>query len=156
VVLARPFNTYGPRQSLRAIVPTVLAQALTGEPLRLGNLSPTRDLNFVTDTVRGLCACVEAADVEGEVFNLGTGKEVSVEQLARTACALIDVPCRIETEARRVRPKRSEVDRLVASAEKARVRLGWTPQVPLVEGLKITLEWLKQAKPSRWVQELQV
>jgi dTDP-glucose 4,6-dehydratase len=156
VVLARPFNTYGPRQSMRAIVPTVLAQALTGEPLRLGNLSPTRDLNFVSDTVRGLCACAEATGVEGEVFNLGTGVESSVKQLAETACALVGVPCRIETESGRVRPARSEVNRLVARAEKARTRLGWTPQVPLLEGLKVTLEWLTQAKPERWVKELQL
>jgi dTDP-glucose 4,6-dehydratase len=155
-VIARPFNTYGPRQSLRAIVPTVLAQALTGEPLRLGALEPTRDLNFVTDTVNGLIACAATAGVCGETFNLGSGREVSIGDLAEKACASAGVPCRIETDPRRLRPLKSEVARLCADASKARERLGWAPDVTLEAGLKTTLRWLQTEQPTRWVKELQL
>jgi dTDP-glucose 4,6-dehydratase len=155
-VIARPFNTYGPRQSLRAIVPTVLAQALTGEPLRLGALEPTRDLNFVSDTVNGLIACAATAGIEGETFNLGSGREVSIGDLAETACALVGVPCRIQTDERRLRPQKSEVARLCADPGKARERLGWAPKVPLEVGLETTLRWLQTEQPTRWVQELQL
>jgi NAD dependent epimerase/dehydratase len=155
-VIARPFNTYGPRQSLRAIVPTILAQALTGEPLRLGSLEPTRDLNFVTDTANGLIACATAAGVCGETFNLGSGREISIGDLAEKACALAGVPCRIEADARRLRPQASEVMRLCADGRKAHERLGWAPETTLEAGLETTLNWMKQEQPTRWVKELQL
>jgi dTDP-glucose 4,6-dehydratase len=155
-VLARPFNTYGPRQSLRAVVPTVLAQAQSGEPLRLGNLRPTRDLNYVTDTAAGLVACARAEGVEGEVFNLGSGREISIEDLARLACELQGIPCRIETDPHRVRPESSEVERLCADASRARTLLSWAPKVTLEQGLELTREWLLRHRPERWVRELQL
>lgn len=155
-VIARPFNTYGPRQSLRAIVPTILAQALTGKPLRLGALTPTRDLNFVTDTAAAFIACATATGIEGEEFNFGQGREISIQALAETACAEVGVPCRIETDERRLRPDKSEVTRLCADATKARERLGWSPQVSLAEGLNRTIVWLKEQQPERWVSEFQL
>lgn len=156
VVIARPFNTFGPRQSLRAIVPTVLAQAHAGEPLRLGNLSPTRDLNYVSDTVRGLLACGFTSGVEGEEFNLGSGREISVEELARKACQLTGTSYRVTTEERRLRPGASEVDRLVCNSEKARRLLSWQSQVSLEEGLDKTSAWLREHTSGRWVREFQL
>lgn len=155
-VIARPFNTYGPRQSLRAIVPTVLAQAYSGGPLALGNLEPTRDLNYVTDTVAGLVACGFTQGVDGEEFNLGSGREISVEQLARKACELAGVPYRVVTEARRVRPATSEVDRLVCNSEKARRQLKWESRVELGEGLEKTAAWIRPRTEGRWVKEFQL
>jgi dTDP-glucose 4,6-dehydratase len=156
VVLARPFNTYGPRQSLRAIVPTVLAQAQSGGPLKLGNLKPTRDLNFVTDTVAGILACGRRQGIEGEEFNLGSGRETSVESLARKACELAGIPYRVETEERRVRPEGSEVDRLVCDHAKAQALLGWAPTVSLEAGLERTAAWVRSRAAGRWVKEFQL
>jgi NAD dependent epimerase/dehydratase len=155
-VIARPFNTYGPRQSLRAVVPAIIAQAQRGGALRLGALTPTRDLNFVGDTVAGLIACGTAPDVEGQVFNLGSGREISIGDLAAKVCEMLGVQCKIETDERRLRPQASEVVRLCADSRRARELLGWTPKVPLEEGLKRTALWLKQSDPVRWVSELQL
>jgi dTDP-glucose 4,6-dehydratase len=156
VVIARPFNTYGPRQSLRAIVPTVLAQAQAGGALTLGNLEPRRDLNFVTDTAAGLLACGLVPGVEGLEFNLGSGREISVADLARRACELSGTPHQVITEERRVRPAGSEVDRLLCNSEKARRLLQWEPRVDLEEGLKRTDAWLRARTPDRWVKEFQL
>jgi NAD dependent epimerase/dehydratase len=156
VVIARPFNTYGPRQSLRAVVPAIIAQAQKGGPLRLGSVTPTRDLNFVTDTAAGLVACATAEGVEGDTFNLGSGREIAIGDLARLVCDMLGVPCQIETDRRRVRPEASEVVRLIADNHKAGVRLGWTPAVTLEEGLARTAEWLGRQDPTRWVTELQL
>jgi NAD dependent epimerase/dehydratase len=156
VVIARPFNTYGPRQSLRAIVPTVLAQARSGGPLTLGNLEPRRDLNFVTDTASGLAMCGFAEGIEGQEFNLGSGSEISVGDLARRACELAGRPFEVVTEERRVRPVSSEVDRLLCNSDKARRLLGWEPRVDLNAGLQKTFEWLSRQGEERWVREFQL
>ena len=156
VVIARPFNTFGPRQSLRAIVPTVLAQASAGGPLVLGNLEPTRDLNYVTDTAAGLAACGLVPAIEGEEFNLGTGREISVGDLAQRACALFGTKYKVTREERRVRPQGSEVTRLLCNSAKAKARLNWEPRVDFEEGLKRTADWLAQEKPDRWVKEFQL
>jgi NAD dependent epimerase/dehydratase len=155
-VIARPFNTYGPRQSLRAIVPTVIAQAQSGEPLHLGNTRPTRDLTYVTDTVVGLVACGRTPGISGSEFNLGSGREIAIGELAEKVCALVGVACRIETDDERVRPGASEVERLCADSSQAGERLHWSPQVTLEEGLGYTAEWLEQQATSRWVREMQL
>lgn len=155
-VIARPFNTYGPRQSLRAIVPAIIAQALGGGPLQLGSLTPTRDLNYVSDTVSGMIACGGSPQAEGEDFNLGTGKEIAIGELAQKICEMVGVPCQINRDERRLRPGQSEVLRLCADSSRAKATLGWTPEVSLDAGLMRTREWLKNQKQDRWVKELQV
>jgi dTDP-glucose 4,6-dehydratase len=142
VVVARPFNTYGPRQSLRAVIPTIAAQLLRRGPVRLGSVTPTRDFTFVSDTVTGL---MRAATVQ-----LGTGVEISIADLAKLLAELTGVPLRIETDTDRVRPAASEVERLVADPSLAREVLGWKAQVALRDGLGKMLEWLKRSPlPAR-------
>lgn len=155
-VIARPFNTYGPRQSLRAIIPAIIAQALGGGPLRLGSLTPTRDFNYVSDTVLGIIACSRSSQAEGQEFNLGTGKEIAIGELAQRICDMVGVPCQIETDERRLRPGKSEVDRLCADSGRAREILGWSPQIPLDSGLTRTQEWLMSQDQERWVKEHQL
>jgi dTDP-glucose 4,6-dehydratase len=143
VVLARPFNTYGPRQSARAVVPTIISQALGRGGVELGALTPTRDLTYVADTARGLAAC-GTADAIGEVLNLGTGTEISIGELANTILALMgrDVP--VVTSAERLRPEASEVERLVADVQLAKKVLAWRPAVSLEEGLRQTIAWIER------------
>lgn len=144
VVTVRPFNTFGPRQSARAVIPTIVTQLLAGEVVRLGNLRPTRDLNFVSNTVDGYLAASATPDAVGETINLGSGREISIGTLAETIASLMGRPLRIENEAERLRPDASEVERLCADSSKARRLLGWTPKVPLEEGLTRTIAWLEQ------------
>jgi dTDP-glucose 4,6-dehydratase len=144
VVTLRPFNTFGPRQSARAIIPTIITQALAGEVVRLGNLGPTRDLNFVSNTVAGFLAAASTPDAFGQTINLGSGREISIGDLAETIGSLIRRPIRVETEAERLRPEGSEVQRLLADNTKARDLLHWTPAVTLEEGLERTIAWIEQ------------
>lgn len=145
VVIARPFNTYGPRQSARAVLPTIVTQLLSGaDEIRLGNLAPTRDLNFVTDTCRGMIALAECDAAVGEEVQIATQTEVSVGDLATRLVALIRPGARIVTEAARLRPEASEVERLVGSNQKIRALTGWSPQVELDEGLARTLAWFRE------------
>ncbi|MFO0641895.1 MAG: NAD-dependent 4,6-dehydratase LegB [Polyangiaceae bacterium] len=145
VVIARPFNTYGPRQSARAVLPTIVTQLLSGaDEIRLGNLAPTRDLNFVTDTCRGMIALAECDAAVGEEVQIATQTEVSVGDLATRLVALIRPEARIVTEAARLRPEASEVERLVGSNQKIRALTGWSPQVELDEGLTRTLAWFRE------------
>jgi NAD dependent epimerase/dehydratase len=142
VVVARPFNTFGPRQSARAVIPTIVTQALAREVIELGSTSPTRDFLYVEDTVRGLLACGAAEGVEGETINLGSGAEISIGDLADRILNLIDRDVSVVHDEERLRPPGSEVDRLLASTEKAKTLLGWTPAVELDEGLRRTIDWL--------------
>lgn len=142
VVTLRPFNTYGPRQSARAVIPTIMSQALTQPQVRLGNLDARRDLTYVMDTVDGFLKAAEAPGVEGETFNLGTGREVSVGDLAREIITLVGRPVEIVVDSSRLRPPKSEVQRLLADNRLAKDRLGWQPMVELSEGLRITLAWV--------------
>ena len=142
VATVRPFNTFGPRQSARAIIPTFMSQCLTGAKIRLGNLTPTRDLNFVQNTVDGYIRVAETPAAAGRTLNLGSGREISVGDLARLIVRLADRPVEIEQDAERVRPEASEVERLLADTTAARDLLGWKPAVPLEEGLRITFEWM--------------
>jgi dTDP-glucose 4,6-dehydratase len=142
VVTVRPFNTYGPRQSARAVIPTIVTQALSQPEIRLGNLDPTRDLNFVTDTVEGFIKAAESDNAVGEVINLGTGREISIGALAETILQTMGKRIPVVSESQRVRPENSEVERLCAENRKARELLGWQPQFSLEEGLVKTIEWL--------------
>ena len=144
VATLRPFNTYGPRQSARAVVPTIITQALTSSEVRLGNLAPTRDLCFVRDTVEGFIKIAERPQAVGQVINLGTGQEISIGDLARTIVGLLGKDVAIVSEAVRQRPERSEVDRLCASNVRARELLGWQPRFSLREGLERTIAWLER------------
>jgi dTDP-glucose 4,6-dehydratase len=144
VITVRPFNTYGPRQSARAVIPTIVTQALADEPIRLGNTEPTRDLNYVADTVEGFIKAGEAPKAVGEVINLGTGKEISIGQLAATILKAMGKTLPVVTESERVRPENSEVERLCADASKARELLGWEPKYSLEEGLARTIEWIQE------------
>jgi dTDP-glucose 4,6-dehydratase len=143
VSIVRPFNTYGPRQSARAIIPTILTQALAGQSIHVGNVNPMRDFNFVEDTVRGFLLNAAAESAVGRVINLGTGTEISIGELAETICSLAGTSCEIIQDDRRVRPAGSEVERLCADNRVARELLGWSPQVSLREGLQRTMEWVR-------------
>ena len=144
VVTVRPFNTYGPRQSARAVIPTIVTQALSQPEIRLGNLEPTRDLNFVTDTVEGFIKAAESSNAVGEVINLGTGREISIGTLAQTILQVMGKKIPVVSESQRVRPENSEVERLCAENRKARELLSWQPQFSLEEGLVTTIEWLRE------------
>jgi NAD dependent epimerase/dehydratase len=152
VVIVRPFNTYGPRQSARAVIPTIVTQALSREMIELGSIHPTRDFLFVEDTVAGLMAAAIATGVEGEVINLGTGVEVSIRDLAGRVFALLGRDLPISLDESRLRPPDSEVERLLADASKAKALLGWESEVELDEGLRRTIDWVTVAleayKPS--------
>jgi len=146
VVVLRPFNTYGPRQSARAVIPTVMVQAMGGaSEIRLGNLTPQRDLTFVEDTARAFLLATEAPDIEGEVIHFGQGNAISVAELAQRCldAAACGSQTHIVSTAERQRPAKSEVELLVCNAAKARRLLGWTPQVPLEEGLRRTADYLR-------------
>ena len=144
VVTVRPFNTYGPRQSLRAIIPTIITQALKGSGVRLGNLSPTRDLNFVSDTVEGFVRAASTPEAVGETFNLGSGREISIGDLVDLIARQIGRQISPAVDNERVRPSGSEVERLLADASRARKVLGWSPSVSLEDGIRRTLEWLQR------------
>ncbi len=147
VSIVRPFNTYGPRQSARAVIPTVITQIANGnKSIKLGSLSPTRDFNYVADTVSGFIAAAESEKSLGETINLGSNFEISVGDTVAMIAELMNQDITIETEEIRTRPKNSEVERLWADNSKAKELLGWTPQYPGIEGLKNgltkTIEWL--------------
>jgi NAD dependent epimerase/dehydratase len=143
VVTIRPFNTYGPRQSARAIIPTVISQALRGGTVRLGALTPTRDFNFVDDTVAGFILAGATPDIEGEVINIGSGHEISIGDLAELILQLSGSEATIEIDSVRMRPEKSEVERLLCNNAKARQLLGWAPATTLEEGLRQTIEWFR-------------
>ena len=141
-VTVRPFNTYGPRQSDRAVIPTIVAQALTQDKVLLGAMQPRRDLTYVTDTVSGLIAAACAENVEGQVINLGCGEDISIEALAQRIIQLTGRDTELVFDATRIRPPRSEVQQLLADNTKAGKLLSWEPEVALEEGLRITIEWI--------------
>lgn len=142
VVIVRPFNTFGPRQSARAVIPTIIMQLLSGKAVRLGSVSPTRDLNFVTNTVEGMVLAAEVPEAIGRTVNLGSGEEISILGLAELLAQLMGKRLTLEREDERVRPAASEVERLVADARLAQELLGWKPRVGLEEGLSRTIEWM--------------
>ena len=144
VVTIRPFNTYGPRQSARAVIPTIITQALTKPEIKLGSLHPTRDLNFVKDTVEAFVKAAECPEAVGKVINVGSGKEISIGDLARTTLDLIGKDMPIKSDDRRVRPNDSEVERLCADNIKAQEILKWHPKYTLKQGLQETIDWIEK------------
>lgn len=144
VAIARPFNTYGPRQSARAVIPSIITQALSGSEVRTGSLLPTRDFNFVEDTVEAFVYMGSNDKAIGRTINFGTGHEISIGDLAGLIGKLLGKELRLVEEGHRVRPENSEVERLCADATLARELLGWKPRVNLEEGLHRTLVWIEQ------------
>jgi len=150
VTVARPFNTYGPRQSARAVIPTILTQLLSGRRrIQLGRTDPTRDFNYVTDTCRGLIALAECDAAIGQVVNIGSGTEISVGDLAALIAELAGTELEIETDSERLRPERSEVERLLCDNSKIRALTDWKPQVSLRDGLTSTIEWFRRPENLR-------
>lgn len=144
VKIVRPFNTYGPRQSARAIIPTVVTQILSGvKEIKLGNLTPTRDLTFVKDTVAGFLAIADCDQLIGEVTNIGNQSEVSIGDLVNTIAKLMGKDITVIQDQDRVRPEKSEVERLFCSNAKLTTLTSWIPQVTLEQGLEETINWLK-------------
>jgi len=145
VKIVRPFNTFGPRQSARAIIPTVITQILNGcKEIELGNLSPTRDLTFVKDTAKGFLAISKLDSFNGEVVNIGSNFEISVGDLVSLISELLGVKVTIKTNPKRIRPESSEVDRLFCDNSKILKSTNWKPEYDLKKGLIETIEWLKQ------------
>jgi NAD dependent epimerase/dehydratase len=147
VAVARPFNTFGPRQSARAVIPTVITQALSRDVIELGSTHTTRDFLFVEDTAAGLEACGRTDGIEGEVINLGTGSEISIGEVVERVLAIVGRDLPVEAASERMRPDQSEVERLIADWSKARELLGWEPRVDFDGGLRRTIEWI-QAVPE--------
>jgi dTDP-glucose 4,6-dehydratase len=143
VVTVRPFNTFGPRQSARAVIPTIIMQALVGNTIRLGNLDTTRDFTYVHDTVRGFLLAGSVVGVEGGVFNLGTGQEYRIGDIAERIALKVGHKVEIAVETQRLRPEKSEVLRLISDNRLARAKLGWEPQVSLDDGLDQTIVWMR-------------
>jgi dTDP-glucose 4,6-dehydratase len=143
VVTIRPFNTFGPRQSARAVIPTIISQALRGETVRLGNLHPTRDLTYVSDTVEGFLKGGAVPAIEGRTFNLGAGQEISIGGLVDLVGELLGRKIDCEVEAARMRPSGSEVERLLSDNRLAADVLDWAPRVTLKSGLANTIAWMR-------------
>lgn len=144
IVIVRPFNAYGPRQSARAVIPTIISQAVAGMSLRLGTLDTTRDFTYVADTARGFATVGGADDALGEVVNVGSGEEVSIREVVRLVGEIVGRELAVEGDEQRMRPQKSEVSRLHSDSDKARRLAGWAPEVPLAEGLRLTAEWIRQ------------
>ena len=143
VVTVRPFNTFGPRQSTRAIIPTIITQCLSGNVIKIGSLHPTRDLNFVQNTVGGFLLAGKEPKAVGQTINLGSGIEITIGELAETIAGKLGDSFQIKQDDSRLRPPKSEVERLLAENRLARELLGWEPVIGLSEGLDITIEWLR-------------
>jgi NAD dependent epimerase/dehydratase len=155
VATIRPFNTYGPRQSARAIIPTIISQALTRSEIGLGSTHPTRDLTFVSDTVDAYIKVAESPKSIGEVINIGSNFDISIGDLAKKIIEIINPELKIVSDEIRVRKKGSEVNQLRADITKAQELLDWEPKVTLEEGLKTTIDWMKDHlelyKPDMYV-----
>jgi NAD dependent epimerase/dehydratase len=150
VGILRPFNTYGPRQSARAVIPTIISQLANKSKVKLGSLSPTRDFSFVQDTANGFLAAAQSDAIVGQTINLGSGFEISIKETAETIARLMNTKLELVDDEQRVRPENSEVERLHASIEKAKTLLGWQPELKglagFETGLKNTIEWFSNPK----------
>ncbi|SMF34045.1 NAD-dependent 4,6-dehydratase LegB [Desulfovibrio gilichinskyi] len=151
VAVIRPFNTYGPRQSARAVIPTIITQLLNGKTkIKLGALTPTRDFNYVSDTVNGFIKILKSDSSVGEVINVGSGFEISIGDTAKLIAKCMNLDIEIESDEQRLRPKKSEVDRLLADRSKAERLTGWVPQFGNLDGfekgLRNTIDWLSSSQ----------
>jgi NAD dependent epimerase/dehydratase len=144
IAIVRPFNAYGPRQSARAVIPTIISQALTGMTLKLGTLETRRDFTFVEDTARGFTAVASSDAALGNVVNIGSGTDVSIGDIVSKVGEIVGRSLEVAEEARRIRPVKSEVSRLHADASLARELAGWEPEVSLDEGLRRTTDWIRE------------
>jgi dTDP-glucose 4,6-dehydratase len=144
VVTVRPFNTFGPRQSARAIIPATITQVLTQSVIHLGNLDTTRDFTYVDDTVNGFIKAAIAPDAEGKTFNLGTGTEIKIGELVQKIIEKAGKSVKIEIDSQRLRPQISEVFRLLSNNALARERLGWQPEIDFERGLDLTIAWIRE------------
>lgn len=145
VTIVRPFNTYGPRQSARAVIPTIIMQLLAGRTeIKLGSLTPTRDFNYVKDTVAGFMAIANCPETVGQEINIATQQEISIGQLADELIRQINPSAKILCDEQRLRPEKSEVNRLLGSNAKIRQLTGWSPQFTFEQGIAQTIEWIRQ------------
>lgn len=145
VKIVRPFNTYGPRQSSRAVIPTVVSQLLAGSgKIKIGNLSPTRDLTYVGDTVEGFLEIFKTDELLGEITNIGIDDEISIGDLVNTICSIMNKEVEIISDEQRLRPDDSEVQRLRCNNKKIVSKTNWKPKHTLAEGLNLTIEWLNK------------
>lgn len=144
VVTLRPFNTFGPRQSARAVIPTIITQALTQNIVYIGNLAARRDFTYVDDTIAGFLKVGEVEGVEGETINLGRGVDIRIGDLAKEIISIVGKPVKLSVTPERERPPKSEVERLLSDNSKAKKILGWKPEVSLRKGLENTIEWVEQ------------
>ena len=138
----RPFNTYGPRQSTRAVIPTIITQVLTRDEVKLGSLDPSRDFTFVSDTADGFMRAAEADNVLGQEINLGNDNTIRIGDLVGKIFGIIGRSPKVITDEQRIRPGKSEVMKLWASNQKAKEMIGWEPRVSLDDGLRLTIEWI--------------
>ena len=145
VKILRPFNTYGPRQSLRAVIPTIISQCLKENNINLGNINPSRDFLYVEDTCKGFLEIAKSKKLFGEVSNIGSGKEITIKNLTKLIMKISDIKKRVINEKKRTRPKNSEVNRLICDNQKIIKCSKWKPKVRLEEGIKRTLDWLKNS-----------
>jgi dTDP-glucose 4,6-dehydratase len=143
VSVIRPFNTFGPRQSTRAVIPTIVTQALSGSTVKLGDIGTTRDFTFVKDTVNGFLKIAENDISVGKIINIGSGFEISIEHIVKHVGNILGKKIKIETEELRKRPEKSEVMRLIADNSRAKELIGWEPCYTFEDGLKETVEWYK-------------
>jgi len=141
-ITIRPFNTYGPGQSNRAVIPAIITQALSGDVVRLGNLETIRDFTYLDDTVGGFVLAGQTDSWNGETYNLGTGQEISIGSVAELIFKIMGKRPKIQVEPSRLRPEKSEVLRLISDNQKAKNALGWQPQIGMEEGLRRTIEWI--------------
>jgi NAD dependent epimerase/dehydratase len=143
IAIVRPFNAYGPRQSARAVIPTIISQALTGMTLKLGTLETRRDFTFVEDTARGFVAVASSDAALGKVVNIGSGTDISIGEIVTKVGEIVGEELEVAEEAQRIRPVKSEVSRLLADASLARELAGWQPEVSLDDGLRRTTDWIR-------------
>lgn len=146
VKIVRPFNTYGPRQSSRAVIPSIISQLLDEKPLKLGNLTPTRDLTYVKDTVAGFFEISKNNSLNGEIVNIGMNEEISIGDLVKKITKILDRETEINTDEQRIRPTNSEVERLLCNNSKIKEKTSWQPQYTIDLGLRETVNWIRKNK----------